>query len=356
MGVSEKFQDKYSRRIAVTGGAGFIGSNLLLHLVPKYPGYLFVNIDCLTYAANLVNLKSIESSDNYRFKNISITNYQNLASCFDKYNINAIINLAAETHVDRSISGPAEFIMTNIVGTFNLLELARRRIEDFRFYHVSTDEVYGSLDEGVFTETSRYNPSSPYAASKAAADQLVNAYHITYGLNTVISNSSNNFGAYQFPEKLIPLVIQNALAGDKIPIYGDGLNVRDWLYVTDHCRAIDLIFHKGVTGLTYNVSAGNEITNIDLVKKICKIIDELAGGGPREELIQFVQDRPGHDKRYALDSARLREELGWKPEYDFEKAIRLTVEWYIKNRNWLEDCKSGKYKEYYARNYSHRLP
>ena len=351
--------DAYRTRVAVTGGAGFIGSNLLLYLVPLYSEYLFVNIDCLTYAANLANLSSIESRDNYRFEKVDVRNAAELAACFDKYRINAVIHLAAETHVDRSIDGPAEFIQTNIVGTFNLLERAvsvAKENPGFRFHHVSTDEVYGSLGEtGTFSEQSPFGPNSPYAASKAAADHLVRSYHKTYGLNTVTTNCSNNFGSFQFPEKLIPLMIRNATERQPLPVFGDGLNVRDWLYVEDHCRAIDVVFHKGEAGRTYNVGGGNEVTNIDLVKSICRIMDQMLDGDRHEELIRFVEDRPGHDRRYAIDSSRIRDELGWQPKYSFEAALRATVEWYLDNDTWLESCISGDYRKYYERMYAYRL-
>ena len=285
-------KNDYKKRVAITGGAGFIGSNMLLYLIPKYPDYLFINIDCLTYAGNLSNLKSIEQAPNYRFEKINICNYDELKACFQKYEIDHLIHFAAESHVDRSITGPAEFINTNIVGTFNLLELARNKYDqsgNFRFHHISTDEVFGSLgSEGFFVESSSYCPNSPYSASKASSDMLVRAYHKTYGLNTVITNCSNNYGPYQFPEKLIPLMINNARKGIPLPVYGDGKNIRDWLYVEDHCRALDLVFHKGGSGQTYNIGGHNEIENIVLVRKICQIMDKLLGSGSREELITLV--------------------------------------------------------------------
>ncbi|MCM2272150.1 MAG: dTDP-glucose 4,6-dehydratase [candidate division Zixibacteria bacterium] len=348
---------RYPRRIAVTGGAGFIGSNLLLSLVPKYPEYLFINIDSLTYAGNLANLKAIETADNYYFEKVNICDFAALRDCFEKYGINAVIHLAAESHVDRSISGPAEFINTNIVGTFNLLELAREsgKTGPFRFHHVSTDEVYGSLGEtGYFTEESSFRPNSPYSASKASADHLVRAYHKTYGLDVVTTNCSNNYGPLQFPEKLIPLMLRNAVAGLPLPVYGDGMNVRDWLYVADHCQALDLVFHSGIAGKTYAIGGHNEITNLELVKLLCRTLDDLLGGGPRENLIRFVQDRPGHDRRYAIDASRIQKELGWRPEHSFEQGIRETVQWYLDHADWLESCISGEYLQYYARNYHHR--
>jgi len=352
--------DKYKKRLVITGGAGFIGSNLLLYLVPKYPEYLFVNIDCLTYAGNLSSLSEIENHANYCFEKIDVCDFQKLKDCFEKYNVNSVIHLAAESHVDRSITGPAEFVNTNIMGTFNLLELARKIASDktpFRFHHVSTDEVFGSLGEsGYFTETTPYRPNSPYSASKAASDHLVRAYHKTYGIDAVTTNCSNNYGPYQFPEKLIPLMIRNARENISLPVYGDGKNIRDWLYVEDHCRAIDLVFHKGQSGETYNIGGHNEIENIKLVKLICRIIDQMTDNKDksREKLIKFVADRPGHDRRYAIDASYIESELGWRPVHTFEEGIRKTVEWYIENEEWLENCISGKYMKYYEEMYSKR--
>lgn len=350
--------DRFEKRIAVTGGAGFIGANLLLYMVPKYQQYLFVNIDCLTYAGNLLSVKTIENDANYHFEKINICDFDALESCFEKFQITDIIHLAAETHVDQSISNPAGFVATNICGTFNLLEMARKRTDkkqSFRFHNVSTDEVFGSLDgSGLFTEESPYRPNSPYSATKAGADYLIRAYNKTYGLNTVITNSSNCFGPYQFPEKLIPLVIRNALAGKPIPVYGDGLNIRDWLYVADNCRAIDLAFHKGQAGMSYNIGGRNEIKNIELAKKICRIIDDNYGGGPREKLIKFVKDRPGHDRRYAIDPSFSEAELGWKTGYSFEKGLEKTVQWYLNNLDWMESCINGRYLKYYEETYTNR--
>ncbi len=349
---------EFHKRIAVTGGAGFIGSNLLLHLVPKYPEYLFVNVDCLTYAGNLTNLRPIESAPNYVFEKINICDRQALEDCFQRYDINAVIHLAAESHVDRSISGPAKFIQTNVIGTFNLLEVAQQSAEeggDFRFHHVSTDEVYGSLGPtGYFTESSPHRPNSPYSASKAASDHFVRAYHKTYGLDVVTTNCSNNYGPCQFPEKLIPLMIRNAREGLPLPVYGDGKNVRDWLHVYDHCRALDLVFHRGAPGWTYNIGGRNEIENVELVRMICRIMDELLGGGPREELITFVKDRPGHDRRYAIDASCIRRELGWEPSLTFEDGLRRTIHWYLDNDDWLENCITGQYLQYYEKMYANR--
>jgi dTDP-glucose 4,6-dehydratase len=337
----------YKRRLAVTGGAGFIGSNFLNYMVSKYPEYLFVNIDCLTYAGNLSNLKEIEAYDNYVFEKIDITDYGSLAVCFDKYEIDGVTHLAAESHVDRSIIGPAAFIDTNIRGTFNLLELAREKGESIRFHQISTDEVFGSLGpDGYFVEASRYAPGSPYAATKAAADHLVRAYHNTYQLNTVISNCSNNFGPFQFPEKLLPLTVYRALKGEAIPVYGDGGNIRDWLYVGDHCRALDLIFHRAEPGTTYNIGTRNEITNIDMVRKVCSILTELTGE-KYEHLVTMVGDRPGHDRRYAIDPSLLEKDLKWQAVHDFDEALRETIRWYYENQNWLENCITGDYRRYY---------
>ncbi len=349
---------EFSRHIAVTGGAGFIGSNLLLHMVPKYPDYLFVNVDCLTYAGNLSSLKAIEQAPNYGFERIDICNYDALKECVARNQIDGVIHLAAESHVDRSIVGPAAFINSNINGTFNLLEMARRLHQDgkpFRFHHVSTDEVFGSLgSEGHFTEESPYRPNSPYSASKAAADHLVRAYHHTYGLETVTTNCSNNYGPYQFPEKLIPLMIRNATTGKDLPVYGDGRQVRDWLYVQDHCEALDLVFHKGKPGQTYNIGGHNEIENIELVRRLCGILDELLGGPPREKLIKYVKDRPGHDRRYAIDPSYIKRELGWMPRHTFEQGLKATIKWYLDNTAWLDGCLSGAYLKYYDMMYSNR--
>lgn len=357
--MSSSLIRSFDKRIIVTGGAGFIGSNLLLYLVPKYPDYLFINVDCLTYAANPGNLAAIESSPNYRFEKIDICNAAALGDCFERLSVNAVIHLAAESHVDRSISGPGPFVQTNVFGTFNLLEQARAALGRgvaFRFHHISTDEVFGSAPgTHLFIETDPYRPNSPYAATKAGADHLVRAYHETYGLETVISNSSNNCGPYQFPEKLIPLVIRNAVADLPIPLYGDGKQRRDWLYVADHCAALDLIFHSGKSGESYAISAGAEIDNLELVTSICRRLDKRLGGNPREAQILFVADRPGHDRRYALDASKIAHELGWKPTFTFDDALDRTITWYLANTAWVEQCTSGTYRDYYAGMYDHRI-
>jgi dTDP-glucose 4,6-dehydratase len=347
-----------TKRIAVTGGAGFIGSNLLLNLVPSRPDWMFVNIDCLTYAGNLANLKSLEAAPNYRFEKIDITDSTALRDYFDRHQFDAVFHLAAETHVDRSILSPADFVRTNVEGTYNLLELIRDGVErgrDLRLIHVSTDEVFGeAAPNEVFKPDSRYRPSSPYAASKAAADHLVRAYHRTYGLDAVITNCSNNFGQFQFPEKLVPLVIRNAANRLEIPIYGDGLQVRDWLYVEDHCRALETTLIDGKPGQTYLIGARNRLTNLELVHTLCRLVDERLGGEPREALIRFVEDRPGHDRRYALDPSLIENELNWKADHDFDTALAATVDWYLSHPEWVERCISGDYREYYAKNYANR--
>jgi len=333
---SQRKTGQFRTVIAVTGGAGFVGSNLLNYLVSKHPETQFVNIDCLSYAANLANLSAIENAPNYCFEKIDICDRETLHACLSKHTPDGIIHLAAETHVDRSITGPTDFVRTNVMGTFNLLEYVRERGEQdrlakpARFLHVSTDEVYGSLGKsGCFTEDSPYRPSSPYSASKAAADHLVHSYAVTYRLDCLITNCGNNYGCYQYAEKLIPLMIGNCLRGEPLPVYGDGSNCRDWLHVLDHCAALDLVYHKGVTGSRYNIGGRNEVSNIDLVRMICGIIDENKGGESHEELITFVKDRPGHDQRYAVDPSRIEKELGWKPKQPFEDGLRETVKWYI---------------------------
>jgi len=355
-----------SKNILITGGAGFIGSHLVRLMVNKYPDYKIINLDKLTYAGNLANLTDIENKSNYEFVKGDIVDADFINQLFADYQFDAVIHLAAESHVDRSIEGPMEFIMTNIVGTTNLLNAAKEnwlssspsgRIEEGLFYHVSTDEVYGSLgDEGMFLETTPYDPRSPYSASKASSDHIVRAYHHTYGLPIVISNCSNNYGSHQFPEKLIPLFINNIKNNKALPVYGEGLNIRDWLWVNDHARAIDVIFHDGKNGETYNIGGHNEWTNIDLIKVMCKVMDEKLGRpqGESEKLITYVKDRAGHDMRYAIDATKLKEELGWVPSLQFEEGIRNTIDWYLENEDWLNNITSGDYQNYYKKQYAER--
>lgn len=349
----------FTKNILITGGAGFIGSHLIRLMVQKYPGYRIVNLDKLTYAGNLENLRDIESAPNYVFVKGDITDAVFLQELFDTYQFDGIIHLAAESHVDRSISNPMSFIEVNIVGTVCLLNAARAHWQDDftgkLFYHVSTDEVYGSLGEtGLFTEETAYDPRSPYSASKASSDHLVRAYHHTYGLPVIVSNCSNNYGSYQFPEKLIPLVINNIKNHKPLPVYGDGKYTRDWLWVGDHAEAIDLIFHKGKVGETYNIGGENERKNIDLVESLCDIMDALLGRekGASRQLITFVKDRPGHDRRYAIDASKLRNELGWQPKVQPEEGLRLTAAWYLANAEWLEHVTSGAYQNYYEKQYN----
>lgn len=336
------------KNILITGGAGFIGSNLVRFFVNKYPEYRIFNIDKLTYAGNLSNLKDIEDRDNYSFIKEDICNFDALINIFRKYDIDSVIHLAAESHVDRSIKDPFTFARTNVMGTLSLLEAAKRywldtenKFNDKIFYHVSTDEVYGALDfdDSFFTEETKYDPHSPYSASKASSDHFVRAFHDTYAMPVIISNCSNNYGPYQFPEKLIPLFIDNIRKRKSLPVYGKGENVRDWLYVEDHARAIDLIFHKGKSGDTYNIGGFNEWKNIDLIKILIKTVDKLLGNpeGFSLDLIKYVEDRAGHDLRYAIDSSKLKNELGWEPSLQFEEGIEKTVNWYLENQNWLDD-------------------
>jgi dTDP-glucose 4,6-dehydratase len=346
------------KTILITGGAGFIGSHVVRRFVNKYPIYRIVNLDALTYAGNLENLKDVDSKSNYEFVKGNINDISFINQLFAKYQFDGVLHLAAESHVDRSISDPMSFIMTNIVGTVNLLNAAREiwknDSDGKRFYHISTDEVYGSLGEtGLFTETTSYDPQSPYSASKASSDHLVRAYHNTYKLPIVISNCSNNYGPNQFPEKLIPLAIHNINNHKPIPIYGKGENIRDWLYVEDHAAAIELIFHEGRNGETYNIGGNNEWTNIGLIRILCKVMDRKLGHqeGTSEKLITFVKDRAGHDLRYAIDSSKLHRELGWEPSLQFEEGIEKTVDWYLANTAWLENVASGAYEKYYEKQY-----
>ena len=349
------------KSILVTGGAGFIGSHLVRLLVNKYPEYHIVNMDILTYAGNLENIKDIEQKDNYTFVKCDICDIEKVKQVFADYKIDSVIHLAAESHVDRSIEDPFSFAQTNVMGTLSLLQAAKSYWDgDFEqklFYHVSTDEVYGSLgEEGFFTETTSYDPHSPYSASKASSDHFVRAFADTYGMPTVISNCSNNYGSYQFPEKLIPLFINNIVNNKPLPVYGKGENVRDWLFVNDHARAIDVIFHDGKLGETYNIGGFNEWKNIDLIKVMIKTVDRLLGReeGTSDKLITYVTDRAGHDLRYAIDSSKLKNELGWEPSLQFEEGIKKTVAWYLDNKEWLENITSGDYKEYYKKNYNNK--
>lgn len=352
------------RKILITGGAGFIGSHVVRLMVNKYPNYLIVNLDALTYAGNPANLRDVEEAPNYRFEKVDICDVEAVRKVFEQYEIDSVIHLAAESHVDRSIDDPFAFARTNVLGTLTLLQVAKERwLNDAErdakhlFYHVSTDEVYGSLGaEGIFTESSRYEPHSPYSASKASSDHFVRAFHDTFGLPIVISNCSNNYGPYQFPEKLIPLFINNIRERRELPVYGSGANVRDWLYVEDHARAIDLIFHRGRIGETYNIGGNNEWRNIDLVRLLVRTTDRLLGRaeGEDEPLIRFVRDRAGHDLRYAIDSSKLQNELGWSPEVDFKEGIERTVRWYLHNDEWLSAVTSGEYRNYYSRMYDGR--
>jgi dTDP-glucose 4,6-dehydratase len=348
------------KNILITGGAGFIGSHVVRLFVKKYPDIRIVNLDKLTYAGNLANLVDIEKEPNYEFVKADIVDAEGIFNIFRQYKFDGVIHLAAESHVDRSISNPMEFIFTNIVGTVNLLNAAREIWKDQtgnRFYHISTDEVYGSLGEtGFFAESTAYDPRSPYSASKASSDHLVRAYHHTYNLPVVISNCSNNYGSFQFPEKLIPLSINNIRHNKPIPIYGKGENIRDWLYVEDHAMAIDLIFHKGKDGETYNIGGNNEWTNIDLIRLLCRILDKKLNrqSGDCEKLITYVKDRAGHDLRYAIDSSKFQKELGWKPSLQFEEGLEKTVDWYLANEEWMNNITSGEYQKYYDNQYNKR--
>ncbi len=348
-------------KILITGGAGFIGSHVVRGFLNNYPTYKIFNLDKLTYAGNLENLKDIESNVNYEFILGDIVDGAFINDLFTKHQFDGVIHLAAESHVDRSISNPLEFVFTNVIGTVNLLNAAKNiwngNHEGKRFYHVSTDEVYGSLGtEGLFTESTSYDPHSPYSASKASSDHFVRAYHDTYGLPVVISNCSNNYGSFQFPEKLIPLCIHNIKNEKALPVYGDGKYTRDWLWVADHARAIDLVFHQGKNGDTYNIGGFNEWQNIDLIKELCRIMDQKLGReiGSAEKLITFVKDRPGHDLRYAIDATKINKELGFMPSVKFEEGLEKTVEWYLANDEWMNNVTSGNYKKYYEGQYSNR--
>ena len=348
-----------AKNILITGGAGFIGNHAVRLFVNKYPDNRIICLDKLTYAGNLANLKDVENAPNYSFVKADICDFEQMLQIFKTYEVTDVIHLAAESHVDRSIKDPFTFAMTNVMGTLSLLQAAKEHWkEDYashRFYHISTDEVYGALefDGSMFTETTAYDPHSPYSASKASSDHFVRAFHDTYGMNVVISNCSNNYGPYQFPEKLIPLFINNIRHGKPLPVYGKGENVRDWLYVVDHARAIDIIFHQGKTGDTYNIGGFNVWTNIDLIKVMIKTVDKLLGNpeGHSLGLITYVTDRAGHDLRYAIDSTKLKNELGWEPSLQFEEGIEKTVKWYLENQEWMDNVTSGEYEKYYQNMY-----
>jgi dTDP-glucose 4,6-dehydratase len=348
------------KKILITGGAGFIGCHVVKLFVNKYPDYKIYNLDALTYAGNLENLKDVENADNYQFVKGDITDEQFINDLFSQHGFDAVIHLAAESHVDRSILDPLSFVKTNVLGTAVLLNAAKRSWTDKEgklFYHVSTDEVYGSLGEtGFFTEETPYDPRSPYSASKASSDHLVSAYYHTYDLPVVISNCSNNYGSHHFPEKLLPLMINNILNSKPLPVYGKGDNVRDWLWVDDHARAIDVIFHKGKHGETYNIGGFNEWKNLDIVHLLCEIMDEKLGRekGESAKLITFVKDRAGHDKRYAIDATKLNKELGWEPSLQFKEGLEKTIDWYLSNSEWIENVTSGSYKQYYNEQYVNR--
>ena len=352
--------ERYTKRIMITGGAGFIGSHVVRRFVTNYPAYLLINVDKLTYAGNLENLIDIENNPNYVFEKADVVDKKAMDELFVKYNITDVIHLAAESHVDRSIEGPMEFVLTNVVGTVTLLETARKHWvnkDNHVFYHVSTDEVFGSLEEeGFFTEQTPYDPRSPYSASKASSDHFVRAYFHTYQLPIKLSNCSNNYGSHHFPEKLIPLMITNILNEKPLPIYGNGLNIRDWLWVEDHASAIDVVFHKGKVGASYNVGGLNEWTNISLVHFLCQLMDEKLGraAGSSAKLITYIADRAGHDQRYAIDAHKLDEELAWKPSITFEEGLSKTIDWYLDNTDWIEKVTSGDYQNYYTKQYHNR--
>jgi len=350
---------EYSHTLLITGGAGFIGSHVVRRMVKLYPQYRIVNLDALTYAGNLENLRDLEAAPNYSFVKADITDAAAMEELFAREKFDGVIHLAAESHVDRSISNPIDFVMTNVVGTVVLLNAfkAHGNMKSGRFYHVSTDEVYGTLgDEGKFTESTPYDPNSPYSASKASSDHFVRAYHETFKVPVVISNCSNNYGSHQFPEKLIPLMIRNIQQRKPLPVYGKGDNIRDWLWVEDHASAIDAIYHGGRLGETYNIGGNNEWKNLDLVHKLCEIMDRKLGRKPGEsaEQITFVTDRAGHDFRYAIDASKLENELGWSPSVAFDQGFEKTIDWYLENQTWLENVTSGNYQEYYASMYANR--
>ena len=347
------------KKILITGGAGFIGSHVIRRFVTKYPEYQIFNLDALTYAGNLENTKDLEGQQNYTFVKGDIVDEAFINELFSLHNFDGVLHLAAESHVDRSIEDPLAFVKTNVIGTMNLLNAAKKQWKDNfegkRFYHISTDEVYGSLGtEGLFTEMTSYDPNSPYSASKASSDHFVRAYGETYGLPYVLTNCSNNYGSYHFPEKLIPLFINNIINNKPLPVYGDGNYTRDWLFVEDHAIAIDLVFHEGKNHETYNIGGFNEWKNIDLVRLLCEIMDQKLGRekGTSQNLITYVKDRPGHDLRYAIDASKINKELGWKPSVTFEQGLEKTINWYLSNSEWLENVTSGAYKEYYKKQYS----
>jgi dTDP-glucose 4,6-dehydratase len=362
LGILNNHSHKNSRmkNIIITGGAGFIGSHVVRLFVNKYSAYRIINVDVLTYAGNLENLSDIEDAPNYVFERVDIVDAAAVDALFDKYQPEGVIHLAAESHVDRSIEDPLAFVRTNILGTVNLLNSFKRIHKDFegkRFYHISTDEVYGTLGrEGLFEETTAYDPNSPYSASKASSDHFVRAYGETYGIPYVVTNCSNNYGQNQFPEKLIPLFINNIVEEKPLPVYGDGQYTRDWLYVVDHARAIDLVYHEGENGETYNIGGFNEWTNLDLIKVLCAQMDEKLGRekGSSEKLITYVKDRPGHDRRYAIDATKINKELGWAPSVTFEEGLAITIDWYLSNAEWLKNVTSGTYQEYYDNMYAKR--